>query len=72
MTIHDSIVQVSKGIPISCTREFYPELRKQLKEYSDNQIKDDNFFYGHLAIEEIKRLDKKFTLGESYEWKTTR
>ena len=67
MTIHDSIVQVSKGIPITCTREFYSELRKQLREYSDNQIKDDNFFYAHLAIEEIKRLDKKFTLGESYE-----
>ena len=67
MTIHESIVQASKGIPITCTREYYSELRKQLKEYSDNQIKDDNFFYAHLALEEIKRLDKKFTLGESYE-----
>lgn len=63
MTPVQAIQAISLGSLVECTKEEYPEIRTALQKYAGEKIDTGQDIYAQIALEEVRRLDGKFSFG---------
>jgi len=58
----DIIDNLYQGIPIKCSSEEYPEIRTIIQNYAGQCIDRNDYIRSIIALEEVRRLDKLFSL----------
>lgn len=55
---------IMAGNLIDCSTEEYPDVRRYLQEFAGESVDNGQPIYTMIALNEVKRLDKKFEAAQ--------
>jgi len=73
---HAAIYQEVKGLilrgqVVQCSKENYREYRRALQEVAANMVDTNQDVYANIALNEVRRLDRKFIVSGENDGKAT-